>query len=399
MPGGQGNRAAWPSNDDFTFLSLAVVVIGLGFLGWLGWTNYHAVVSDVVAHVARWEIGLVRHFTPALDSLDLTIVAANLNAVTVPEILGVLNQIGHYLRIPVVVFILILSALCFTRAAPSKFTRALDLDGLIEELTPTFGSIAAFARRNLRLMPMQPSVLRPSDPALHAREWVQHFASPAKGPQPLEAAGMDEQKAIQAFTDQLGPIWRDVDNASNHVRLLYAAFALHLEQRRPEACDLLVALSTALPSGEQSDIAGPATFYEVPASAVTQANAVLRSTETMQQAGQIAAAHAYTVPALMSLLTAARRRSGVLAPSQFACLKLVDRSLWYALHSLGFEGDGPGQTTHPNPRVEAAGARDHWAAERVAGRPLIIPSVNRALSAVRTAIGQDDASSNLPEAL
>lgn len=399
MPGGQGNRAAWPSNDDFTFLSLAVVVIGLGFLGWLGWTNYHAVVSGVVAHVARWEIGLVRHFTPALDGLDLTIVAANLDAVTVPEILGVLNQIGHYLRIPVIVFILILSAFCFTRAAPSKFTRALDLNGLIEELTPTFGSIAAFARRNLRLVPMQPAALRPSDPALHAREWVQHFASPAGGIRPLDAGGMDEQRAIQAFTDQLGPIWRGIDRAPHHVRVLYAAFALHLEQRRGEARDLLAAFSTALPAGDQSDTAGPAQSYDVPAGVVTQADTVLRSTETMQQAGQIAAAHAYTVPALMSLLTAARRRSGVLPPSQFACLKLVDRSLWYALHSLGFEGDGPGQTTHPNPRVEAAGARDHWAAERVAGRPLIIPSVGRAVSAVRAAIGQDDASSNRPEAL
>jgi intracellular multiplication protein IcmP len=93
----------------------------------------------------------------------------------------------------------------------------------------------------------------------------------------------------------------------------------------------------------------------------------------------------------MSLLTAARRRSGVLAPAQFACLKLIDRSLWYALHSLGFEGDGLGQTTHPNPRIEAAGARDHWAAERIAGRPLVIPSVSRAVRAVRTSLDQDDA--------
>jgi intracellular multiplication protein IcmP len=68
------------------------------------------------------------------------------------------------------------------------------------------------------------------------------------------------------------------------------------------------------------------------------------------------------------------------------------------LHSLGFEGDGPGQMTHPNPRVEAAGARDHWAAERLAGRPLIIPSVERAVSAVRAAIDQDDAIIHSPEA-
>ncbi len=83
--------------------------------------------------------------------------------------------------------------------------------------------------------------------------------------------------------------------------------------------------------------------------------------------------------------------------TQFACLKLIDRGLWYALHSLGFEGDGPGQTTHPNPRVEAAGARDHWAAERVAGSPLLIPSVNRAVDAVRAALDQNAARSSTAE--
>src|ERR1700710_1173291 len=109
MPGGQGSRSAWPSNDDFTFLSLAVVVIGLSFLGWLGWTNYHAEVSGVVAHLAHLEIRIVSTFTPALNGLDQTVGNANLNAVTVPEILGVLNQIGVYLRIPVIVFILTLA--------------------------------------------------------------------------------------------------------------------------------------------------------------------------------------------------------------------------------------------------------------------------------------------------
>ena len=41
----------------------------------------------------------------------------------------------------------------------------------------------------------------------------------------------------------------------------------------------------------------------------------------------------------MSVLNQARLRSGVLAPAQFAFLKLVDRRLWYALHALGFELD------------------------------------------------------------
>jgi len=71
----------------------------------------------------------------------------------VPEILTVLNVIGEYLRIPVITIILILAALCFARAAPGQFTRALDLNGLIKEQALSFRSIAAFARRNLRLVP------------------------------------------------------------------------------------------------------------------------------------------------------------------------------------------------------------------------------------------------------
>ena len=59
----------------------------------------------------------------------------------------------------------------------------------------------------------------------------------------------------------------------------------------------------------------------------------------------------------MGLLNEARLKSGVLAPAQFVWLKLVDRRLWYALHSLGFETEGSGRYLHPNPRIEAAGAR------------------------------------------
>jgi intracellular multiplication protein IcmP len=395
---GQGNRAAWPSNDDFTFLSLAVIAIGLAFLGWVGWTNYHGAISGVVAQVLHWQIRVVHHFTPALDGLDRTIASANLDAVTVPEILTALNLTGHYLRIPVIGFILVLAALCFARAAPSQFTRKFDLDGLIHEQAQFFNAIAAYTHRALRLVPMQPDALRPSDPALHAREWVARFARPAQGRRAFVSGDFDQAAATRAFTRQLGSVWRGVERAPGHVRILYAAFALHLGQRRAEAQELLDALATALPSGDRSEAAGPAQPYTVPTSVVGRADVVLRSSDLLAEANKIAAGHAYTVPALMSVLTVARRRSGVLAPVQFGCLKLIDRSLWYALHSLGFEGDGPGQTTHPNPRVEAAGARDHWAAERLAGRPLIIPSVERAVSAVRAAIGQDDAIIHSPEA-
>ncbi len=398
MATGQNARSAWPSNDDFTFLSLAVVVIGLAVLGWLGWIHYHGEISAVVAWVAHWQIRIVHHFTPALDGLDQTIAVANMELVTIPEILAVLNRIGFYLRIPVIVFILLLAGFCFTCAAPSQFVRRLDLDSLIAEQAQFFRAIAAYARRNLRLVPMLPDALRPSDPALHVAEWVARLGGRFNG-KPSTAGDLDQAAAVRALTRQLGPVWNGAKAAPGHARVLYAAFTLHLEQKRAEAADLLGALAEALPPGEREDTAGPVKAYAVPADVVARADAVLGTIDLRRQADSIAAAHAYTAPALMSVLTAARRKSGVLAPAQFACLKLIDRSLWYALHSLGFEGDGPGQMTHPTPRIEAAGARDHWAAERLAGRPLIIPSIDRAFGAVRAAIGQDEGVTNSPEAL
>lgn len=389
MAAGSGNRAAWPSNDDFTFLSLAVVAIGLGFFGWLGWTNYHGAISAVAADVLEWQIQIIHRFTPALDRLYQTIASANFDAVTISEILAAANLTGQYLRIPVIGFILVLAVFCFRRAAPSQFTRQLDLEGLIREHTQYFRGLAAFTRRNLRLVPLRPNALRPSDPALHPHEWVVRFANARRSRSGTGGILLDERAAVAAFTDQLGPIWRGIKHAPGHVRVLYAAFGLHLEQRRGEAQDLLSALSEALPQGNPDEGAGPDTAYDVPASVVARADDALHASEVFEQAEKIASGHAYTAPALMSVLTTARRRAGVLAPAQFACLKLIDRSLWYALHSLGFEGDGPGQMTHPNPRIEAAGARDHWAAERAAGKPLIIPSVSRAVSAVRASLEQD----------
>ena len=100
----------------------------------------------------------------------------------------------------------------------------------------------------------------------------------------------------------------------------------------------------------------------------------------------------------MSVLNEARRRSGVLAPASFNGLKLVDRPLWYALHSLGFPGDGPGQNIHPNPRIEAVGARDHWAAERAARQPIVAPAIEQGLASVRTAFRQHQQAQRTQEA-
>ena len=72
----------------------------------------------------------------------------------------------------------------------------------------------------------------------------------------------------------------------------------------------------------------------------------------------------------------------MLPPAAFNAVKLVDRRLWYALHSLGFPLEAHGRTHHPNPCVEAAGSRDHWAVECASGGPVSRPAVERAAVAL-----------------
>ena len=163
---------------------------------------------------------------------------------------------------------------------------------------------------------------------------------------------------------------------------MFAVFALHAARKREKAIELLGVLSCSLPINAKDGPSGPAVPLTFGSSAVAEADQVLKDGALTKRCEAVTNAHAYTAPALMSLLTLARKEAGVLAPAQFAFLKLVDRRLWYALHSLGFPG-GQNPAEQPNPRIEAAGARDHWAAECSVGRPLPIPSFARSLAIVR----------------
>jgi intracellular multiplication protein IcmP len=350
------------------------------------------------------EIAFIRHFTDRYDLADRQMAAADPNAVTLRSLYVISHAVGMFFRVPAAVFMLLLAAICAARAAPARYKRAFDLDGLIREQAATFRTSAAFVRRHLRLVPpggacsrigsgvgsqagqtpdpgaetgsaasVEP---RPADYALSPEEWIARFATALDGE-------FDEAAARRALVRQLGPRWRGLQEASPQVRCLFAAFALHLAERRREALRLLGDLSASLANSDQDEPEGPDTPLALPESVVAEADTLIGDGELVMPTLAIANRHAYTHTALMQLLNAARLRGGVLAPGQFAWLKLVDRPLWYALHSLGFETEGFGRYCHPNPRVEALGARDHWAVERLVGEALIEPSLDRAIEVLR----------------
>lgn len=353
-------------------------MIGLGFGAWFLWQFQHPAISAIALQVGHWQIQVIRWFTDRYDLADAQMRAADPAYVTFPQLLGLFRDLGSFFRIPAALIVAILGVWCFLRAAPARFCRPLDLEALIREQARSFRSTAAQVRRRLGLAPIRAGEPRPADSALNTAEWVERWATGKDG-------RFDAFKARQELGHQLGPLWRGPRRASPQVRALLAVLALHLAQRRDDARALLGDLAESLPAQDKEARVGPERPLIFPAAAIARADAVLAEHTVAAPAFAIADRHGFTAPALMSLLTEARLRAGVLAPAQFAFLKLVDRRLWYALHSLGFPSDGPGSTTHPNPRIEAVGARDHWAAERAAGRPLLVPALDPAVSSIRAA--------------
>ena len=379
----RGQSAPWSSPDDYLAFSAAIIVFSAGFGLFIAWHLYHTEIAYYFAVFAHGQISYLRHVTRDLDGLDWTISHADFSLVTPGQMLAVLGAIGGAIRAPAATLIALLALPCFLYAAPSQFTRKFDLSGLIRKLADHFPTLGAFADRELRLVPLDKTRLRPADPALTASEWVDRFARDRKG-------RFIARAAEQAFIRQLGPLWTQPEDASPIIRVLFAAFALHLAGKRKEAMKLLGDLSTSLRRAGDMGEKGPDRPLQVTADVLADADKVLANPELTGTARAIADRHAYAHPALMSLLMAARKRSGVLAPAAFVVTKLIDRPLWYALHALGYPSDGPGQNLHPNPRIEAAGVRCHWSAECLAGSPLRIPVVGAAVDAGRIALDQGD---------
>ena len=378
---GSGARAAWASNDDYVAIGCAIILIGLGFFAYQAWTTYHAEISWGVFHLQHWKMQLIAHVTNAYAQQDAGVLAAHPDKADIWQLLGLLDHVGRFFRIPAAALMLLLAVACYLRAAPARHCRPFDLTGLRQEQAQYFRWAGAMLGRSLALVNIRKGEPRPADPALRVEEWVERHAKRRDGE-------LDEAAAKRALVRQLGARWQGLENAKPHVRCLLAAFALHLAGRREEAMQLLGDMAEALPLGARDEAGGPAKPLAFPAALIQSADQVLVDSDLRRPALGIANRHAYTTPALMSVLNEARRRSGVLPPAAFNALKLVDRPLWYALHSLGFPGDGPGQNIHPNPRVEAVGARDHWATERAMRRPLCAPEIEQALGSVRTAFRQ-----------
>jgi len=362
-------------SDDYTGFSLILICVGLAILGWAGWKMWHAEISAGALIVAHREMQAISWFSDRFSQADIGVQRADPAGVQFNDLVRLYRNIGTEFLYPAMALVLGLAALSFFRAGNARFTRAFDLDKLMAEQAKTSRSTAAFVGRNLTLSGVRAGDPRPADPALHVSEWIAKYAQ--------KDGRFHEASARRELVRQLGAEWKGRSSASPTVRCMLAAFALHGVQRRNEAAGLLGLLSEGLPTDKTDSGDGPEKPLAFDPKTLAVADRVLAETKAAVWVIEIMDAHHFTTPGLMSVLNAARLRSGVLAPAQFAFLKLVDRRLWYALHALGFESDGVIDHPHPSQRIEAIGARAHWAAEHAVGAPIPTPEFGAAIAAIR----------------
>ncbi|NHN93160.1 secretion/conjugation apparatus DotM-related subunit [Acetobacter sicerae] len=373
------SRVPWSSSDDYLLFSSIIIIVGVSLFSYMAWSMWHTEISAFYLRAMIGQISLLHTSDPDLLRLKFQLQAAQYrpDLVRAVQLYYGLAILGNAVKWPVAILIAGMGGLCMWRAAPSRFAKALDLEGLIAVQAEMFPTLKGFVRRRLdKLVTPADGAPLPADPALTRAEWGARFAVDAQG-------HYSEVGALDAFTRQLGRHWSGVSAASPVEQVLLVAFAMHYLQKRQEALALLGDLSTSLADAGLDGPHGPLVPLTVPDTVLQSARSALKNGEIANCIETVCERSGWTVTALMTLLHEARRRAGVLAPPSFAIVKLIDRPLWYALHALGFPSEIAAEDLHPNPRIEAAGARAHWDEERRYQRPIYTPALESALAILR----------------
>lgn len=212
-------------------------------------------------------------------------------------------------------------------------------------------------------------------PAFTLAEKVQPFPVKRKRMPHHRYVSMHVDKANDAFTAQLGPLWEGVDALPPLEKALFAAFCAQAAGKQKEAWSMIEQLAFTFKEGER-DKSGKLT---TPHFANTQGVQALLDkyfkTAKIQAAIDL---HAYSYNVITAALAACRTK-GRLMHSNFLWLKPVNRTLWYALCGQG------GQSAY----WEAAGPWAHGQIEELMGSKVVVPMVAGAVYALRDTMSRE----------
>jgi len=178
-------------------------------------------------------------------------------------------------------------------------------------------------------------------------------------------ATVNRARAHQVFVTQMGPRWEgNLQHFPPYIVALFAIFAAKANHDTKGASALLRQIAeSSYKINKNLNFSGSYGLLGKHIQSMKVARAV--------------GAHAYLLPAMASMLEAARD-DGVIATPEFLWLKPVDRRLWYMLNSVGRQVAF----------TEVGGPFGHWKVEKRLRRPLKTPMVEEAITALEIGVSE-----------
>ena len=178
-------------------------------------------------------------------------------------------------------------------------------------------------------------------------------------------ATVNRARAHRYMVTQMGPQWNgNLANFPPHIIALFAIFAAKANHDTKGAAALMRQIAeSSFSLNKNLNFSGS---YQL----------LGKHIKSMKVARAVGA-HAFLLPAMASMLEAARD-DGVIATAEFLWLKIVDRRMWYMLNCVG----------RAVAFTEVAAPFAHWKVEKRLRRPLKTPMIEEAITALEVGVSE-----------
>ncbi|MEN9916411.1 MAG: component of Dot/Icm secretion system [Pseudomonadota bacterium] len=344
------------------------IILCLFLLGWLLWAFFHTQIVGFALQIKFWESRLIAFFMPSLQQLPLTIQQLIPAEVPFPQLLSVSQEVGSYLRYPIILILAGLALIIYFSHINLQFKKLYDMDSLAEAESKNWPQISPVIKLDLVkedidkgpwAMALSPMQFAKKYQLLHEEKIIPSMTMAAKKHN-QRTVNIKREAAHHLFVMQCGEYWQGVQYLKPATKALFAVFAARANRDRDGALQLLLQIAESTANG-RLDFSG--------------ADALLQKHIHNKSVQRVMYSHAYVLTVMASMLVLARKE-GVLATADFLWLKPTDRLLWFMLNSVGR------QTSF----AEVSGPFAHWNVEQAMGRRLMVPMVEEAVNGLEAAI-------------
>lgn len=344
------------------------IILCIFLLGWLLWAFFHTQIVAFLLHIKYWESRLIALVLPSMAPLPVSIHDLTPSQVHFPQLLDVSREVGHYLRYPIIIILVVLAIIIYFSHVNLQFKKLYSMATLAEAERKNWPQISPVIKLDLIkedidkgpwAMALSPMQFAKKHQLLHEEKIIPSMTMTAKKHN-QKTVSIKREAAHHIFVMQCGEYWQGIRYLKPATKALFAIFAARVNRDREGALKLLLQIAASTTSGRLN-------FSGV--------DALLAKHQNHKLVQQVLYRHAYVLTVMASMLELARK-DGVLATADFLWLKPTDRLLWFMLNSVGR------QTAFS----EVSGPFAHWNVERAMGRRLMVPMVEEAVNGLETAI-------------